>query len=90
MIDDFRWNDWNLDHATKHGVTVGEIESVVRNAKPPWPEYRGDDKWLVMGRDSGGRLLQVIYLVSPAPYAFVIHARPLTDKEKKVFHRRSR
>jgi hypothetical protein len=28
--DDFRWNEWNLDHATKHGCRIAEIELVVR------------------------------------------------------------
>lgn len=28
--DGFRWNEWNLENATKHGCTVKEIEAIVR------------------------------------------------------------
>jgi hypothetical protein len=52
---EFRWNDWNLDHATQHGVVVEEIESLINGAMPPFPEYRGDGRWLVQGRGSAGR-----------------------------------
>ena len=28
---DFRWNEWNEDHATQHGVSVEEAETVRRS-----------------------------------------------------------
>ena len=34
---EFRWNEWNLDHVSKHGVTPDEAEYVVRNARRPYP-----------------------------------------------------
>lgn len=41
-----------------------------------------------MGRGNGGRLLQVIYLVDePQKTIYVIHARPLLDREKKRYRR---
>ena len=87
----FRWNDWNLDHAGKHGVVVPqEVERVVREARPPHPQYMGDGKWIVIGRGIGGRLIQVIYLVDPDGTIYVIHARPLTDREKRRYRRRTR
>ena len=57
---EFRWNEWNIDHIAEHGVRQDEAEAVVRNARAPYPRYQRDDKWLVCGRGSGGRLLQVI------------------------------
>ena len=33
MDAEFRWNAWNLDHATRHGCTIPEIESVVLRAE---------------------------------------------------------
>jgi uncharacterized DUF497 family protein len=87
---EFRWNAWNLDHATRHGVTVAEIERVVRSAKAPYPEVREDAKWRVVGRGTGGRIIQVIYLIDPAGTIYVIHARALTDSEKKRDRRRRR
>jgi len=87
---EFRWNQWNLDHATSHGVRVDEIEAMVDSARPPCPEYRGDGKWLVQGRGSGGRFIQVICLVDEGGGIFVVHARPLSDQEKRRDRRRLR
>ena len=86
----FRWNDWNLEHATKHGVTPEEAELVVESARAPFPEQIGDDKLLVMGRGIGGRYVQVIYVVDDDGALYIIHARPLTDHQKKRLRRRLR
>jgi uncharacterized protein len=85
---DFRWNDWNLEHVAAHGVEPEEAEWVVEGAVPPHPEYRGEGKWAVWGRGIGGRFLQVIFVREPSGLAYIIHARPLTDTEKRRFRRR--
>lgn len=86
----FRWIIWNRDHIAEHGVEPEEAELVVRTARPPFPEQIGDDKLLVRGPGQGGRLLQVIYVLDPDDTVFVIHARPLTDREKARYSRRKR
>ncbi len=85
---EFRWNDWNGEHIAEHGVSPEEAEEVVRAAKPPFPEYRGDGKYAVWGQTGDGRFLQVIYIVDPDPCLYVIHARPLDDQEKRRLRRR--
>lgn len=87
---EFRWNDWNWNHVQEHGVTPDEAEGVVQRAKPPYPERRGDDKWLVHGSGHGGRFLQVIYIEDADGCIFIIHARPLNEKEKQRYKRRIR
>lgn len=86
----FRWIGWNLDHVESHGVDRTEVEQVVREARPPYPEARADDKHLVWGRGRGGRLLQVIFLYDNGDMIFVIHARPLAEREKKQYRRRTK
>ena len=87
---DFRWNEWNVDHIGKHGIRPEEAEVIVRTARRPYPSRRGDNKWLVWGRGIGGRPAQVIYIEDPDKTVFVIHARPLTDKEKRQYQRNRR
>lgn len=84
---DFRWNNWNAEHAVKHGVDAEEAERVVETAKSPFPRKIDDGKWLVWGHGFGDRLLQVIFLLDDDGTIFVIHARPLTEKEKRRFRR---
>jgi len=81
----FRWIEWNLDHATKHGVAVAECEQVVRAGT-----YRraGDGKYRAVGRGAGGRWLQVVFALTVDDEVFVIHSRPLTEIEKHRERRR--
>jgi hypothetical protein len=85
---EFRWNDWNLEHLERHGVSPEEAEQVVAHAKPPYPEGREDDKYLVWGPGQGRRLLQVLFLLQHDDSLYIIHARPLTEKEKRRYRRR--
>jgi uncharacterized DUF497 family protein len=87
---EFRWNEWNEEHISEHGVEPEEAEFVVRNARAPFPEARGDEKWRVCGQDANGRYLQVVFVLDPDDAIFVIHARRLTDKEKRRFRRRKK
>lgn len=86
----FRWNEWNVEHIAEHGVMPTEAESVVENAHRPFPREMENEKYLVWGRGRGGRLLQVIYIFSPDDVVFVIHARPLTDREKRRFRKQTK
>jgi uncharacterized DUF497 family protein len=87
---EFRWNDWNLEHVATHGVSPQEAEGVIRQAVRPLPRKIEDDKWLTWGRGNGGRLLQVVYVVDPEESIYIIHARPLIEKEKRQFRRKKR
>ena len=78
---EYRWNEWNLDHATRHGISPAEAEYVADNARPPYPERTVDDKWLVRGAGFDGGLIQVVYVVDPDGTRYIIHARPLTGAE---------
>ena len=80
MAHRYRWVDWNLDHATRHGVGVAECERLVNRG----PARKvGGGKYRVVGKDSGGRWIQVVYAFDENGDIFVIHARPLTDAEKR-------
>ena len=82
-----RWNDWNIEYIAEHGVSPEEAENVLGNARRPFPRKIDNDKWLVWGRGIGGRPMQVIFVLDDDDVAFVIHARPLTDREKRRFRR---
>ena len=79
----FRWNEWNIEHIAKHGVSPWEAEETVRRARRPYPRTQGEGKWLVRGQTAAGRYLQVVFLLEEDGTAYVIHARPLRDGEKK-------
>ena len=80
---DFRWIEWNIDHATKHGCTIPEIERVVLNAGSGYPRKHRNDTWLVQGRGTGNRMIEVVYVMDDRTTAFVIHAMPLTTRRRR-------
>lgn len=80
---EFRWIEWNIDKVGSHGIKPDEAEFVVEHAAPPYPQHREDDKFLVLGSTAAGRLLQVVFLLDEDDTVFIIHARPLTNKEKR-------
>ncbi len=86
---EFRWNEWNFEHVGKHGVSPEEAEAVVGAAVQPYPRRIADEKWLVVGPGRGGRVIQVIFFLDDDGTAYIIHARPLADREKRR-HRRWR
>jgi uncharacterized DUF497 family protein len=84
---DFRWNDWNEGHLAEHSVLPIEAEAVVAAACAPFPRKVEDDKWLVWGRGRGGRFLQVVFVLDEDDTIYVIHARPLTEREKRRYRK---
>ncbi len=83
IVETFRWNHWNLEHATFHGCTIDEIEWVVNHRGRGFPRKQGNGKWLVEGRGIGDRMIEVIFLRNPYPTVYVIHAMPLTTRRRR-------
>jgi hypothetical protein len=93
----FRWNNWNVEHIAEHGVAPDEAEWIVEHARRPYPELMDKNKWRVAGHGRGGRWMQVIFIFDPEEEnpdtedtAFIIHSRPLTEKEIKRERKRIR
>jgi uncharacterized DUF497 family protein len=83
----FRWNNWNMERIATHGVEPRDAEFVVGNARRPYPRKIGDGKYLVIGQTADGFYCQVIYVFDSNVEIFIIHARPLTDAEKRRYRR---
>jgi uncharacterized DUF497 family protein len=68
MIE-FRWNEWNLEHATKHGISQQEAELVFRRARAPFPEQIGEEKLLSWAAAKGAVMCRsFIFLTTTALY----------------------
>ena len=81
----FRWNAWNSEHATKHGIAPAESEAVVSDAAEPFPWRLDDARFLVWGT-IGGRWIQVVFLADETTgEIYIIHARPLSRRELAQF-----
>src|SRR5262249_9815819 len=81
------------------GIETTSPGMVWAGKKPKWsfgrpgrrfPNSSADANLLVVGQGHGGSFLQVIYVREREDMVFVIHARPLTDREKRRYRRRKR
>jgi uncharacterized DUF497 family protein len=88
---EFRWNAWNMAKLDKHGITMAQAEYVVNRATRPYPRRIDDGKWQVRGQTIEGLFIQVIFVQElDEDRLFIIHARPLTDREKRHWRRSRR
>jgi uncharacterized DUF497 family protein len=87
---DFRWTERNVEHLARHAVDPAAAEDVVPGARRRYPRRIGEDKRLVWGADGSGRLLQVIFVLGDDGSVYVVHARPLTEREKRRHRREAR
>ncbi len=73
-----RWNDWNIDHCAKHGLSRAEVEYVIRHPEARYPRRMGR-KYLIRGRLPGGQRAQVIAVKDPTDWlqVYPIHAMPI-------------
>lgn len=78
-VEQFEWDESNLDHATRHGVSASEIEQAIENATHARQgRTGGSDRLMVEARTDGGRQVRVIIQVKPGAVV-----RPITAWEMK-------
>jgi uncharacterized DUF497 family protein len=87
---DFRWNEWNTEHLARHGIEPEVAEHLVEGAVGPYPRRIDEDKVLVWGPGPEGELLQVIFVLDKEDCVYILHARPLTEREKGRYRRQRR
>ena len=87
-IKGFVWDEGNVSHIAKHGVTPDEVEEALSDAPVV---FRGrDGRYLAHGRTEGGRLLFVVYATTSRGKIRAITARDMRDSEKRLWRRRTK
>ena len=81
------WDDWNRGHIKKHKVSIEEVEEVWKDYSLIVESYL--ERSMIFGRTKKGRLLTVVlsYLRQIRPY--VVSARDMSYKERKVYYEKT-
>ncbi|HVF05209.1 MAG TPA: hypothetical protein VNA20_10235 [Frankiaceae bacterium] len=89
-IADWVWDDDNIEHIARHGLTVWDV----RDVWLMYPKFRRNRKGRaathqMIGADGGGRFLAVFIAEVPGRPGWwrVVTARAATDDEKKWWAR---
>jgi uncharacterized DUF497 family protein len=79
------WDDWNLEHITKHDVVREEAEEVIFGGPVVFKSYK--ERLVLIGPTSLGRMLAVIVGAVPGSshVYYVFSARPASRKERRYY-----
>jgi uncharacterized DUF497 family protein len=72
------------DSARKHGVADHDIVHVIDNALAIEDAGEDPDRWLLIGPDAAGSLLEVVVLITAEGTQIVIHAMPKRHKYARL------
>lgn len=87
-IRGFVWDDENVAHIARHGVTPDEVEEVLVGDALV---LRGpDNRYLAYGRSTNDRWLFAVYVTRPGGTVRVITARDMTWRERRLYRRKRR
>jgi uncharacterized DUF497 family protein len=72
------------DSARKHGVVGEDIHHAIDHALAIEDAGEDPDRWLVIGPDRAGNLLEVVVLMTVEGTQLAIHAMPMRAKLRKL------
>jgi uncharacterized protein len=87
-IRGFIWDDENLAHIARHGVSPDEVEEAL--VEEPLVLRGPDDRYLAYGRTEHGRWVFVVCVTRPRGRVRVLTARDMTEREKRLYQRKRR
>lgn len=79
------WDEWNVEHTTKHGVTREEIEEVCFTKH--FAQRSGRNKMAIWGQTEDGRYLLVILGIEEHSDYYSVSAREMEEKEKRQYRK---
>ena len=84
-IDHLEWDDWNREHATKHGIGTDEITEVLEGLTLVEESYK--QRSVLIGSTAVGRIVTIVVGQVPGkPTTFyVFSARPASRRERRRF-----
>ncbi len=72
------------DSARKHGVADQDIVHAIDHALATEDAGEDPDRWLLIGRDTAGNLLEVVVLITAEATQIAIHAMPMRDQYTRL------
>jgi uncharacterized DUF497 family protein len=84
----FDWDEWNIDHVRRHGVSVNECEQVFfkRPLYKDDPEHSDVEKrYIALGSTDQKRFLFVSFTIRNHLFR-VITARDMNQKERRAYN----
>lgn len=75
------------DSAHRHGVAEEDLLHAVEHSLVVDDLGDDPDRWLVLGPDTAGNLLEIVVLISTGGDEIIIHAMPMRPKYRRLLER---
>ena len=82
------WDNWNIEHIKKHAVTKEEVEEVYRTSTKLVQSYK--KRKLILGKTKVGRLLTVVISYEKQINPYVVSARDMSQKERRIYYEQTK
>lgn len=82
----YDWDDANIEHIAKHGVTPQEVEEACFNE--PFILKARKTRYLVYGRSDNGRYLFMVTAHRAKEAARIVTARDMNASEHKLYNKK--
>lgn len=86
IIKGFEWNERNIEHIDRHGVTPQEVEEACYNQ--PISRKTRNNLCLIYGQTDAGRYLFIVARRDSQGVVYVITARTMIKSEQKYYQKR--
>lgn len=80
------WDDWNVEHIARHGVSPQEVEEVCHGEYISFKSY--DQRFQIIGSTNSERILTII--LDPEPEEgvyYVVTAHTASRKDRKLYQK---
>lgn len=86
-IREFEWDDNNIEHISRHGVSPDEVEDLAFD-DDPWIRKGRKGTRYMLGYTIAGRYLFVVYVLRSKGTARVITAMEMDERTRKLYRNR--
>lgn len=80
-INNLIWNEWNVEHVKRHGLTKNKIEKAILNIKSFKYGYKGR---IILICEMNGNLISIVVDRKLEGKYYVVTARIADRKERKL------
>lgn len=88
-IKEFEWNENNIEHIARHGVSPDEVEDVAFDDEPWIRKGRKRTRYM-LGYTVAGRYLFTVYTLKDKGVAKVITSMDMDDKTRRLYRKRGK
>jgi len=89
-VEELVWTKENKAHIAEHHVTPQEVEELFFEEQPHFRRGPGRNLYHVYGRTGAGRYLFVVLIYLGEGKGYVVTARDMDRKERRLYQRRAK